>query len=206
MSKLLQRYGNFMWILAGLKNIMEEYELLGGKMKDNLGHESFLSDFLDKTYKLGRVEICYRSNIVITLDKLLGKTENEHIGLHHFIDDIKSQKISNFVSALYSDHQLLIKRIENNRDKLYAHTDIDHTEKLKYSSEDIELVYKTFDTHNDYLDNESLKIKEGSKMELTTQDKTLQRYSYKSLMLDFPEIKVLIKKIEEVMTSISKQI
>lgn len=205
MSKLLQRYGNFVWILAGLKNVMEEYELLGNEVKDEF-HKYTLSDFIDKKYKLGHVEVCYRTNIIITLDKLLGNSRNEHIGLHHFSNDIRDLVISNYISALYSDHQMLIKRIENNRDKLYAHTDIDHTDILKYSPEDIELIYKTFDTENLHLDEEALQIKQASKKELTTNDNSLRRYSYQSLILDFPEIKVLIKKIEEIIASISKHI
>jgi len=172
-------WGNFWQIVDLSKKLLTDFEKLSSEK--------------ELARKLTQIETAYIDSIIVHVAKIFSNSKNEPFRLGQFKaicrDEIKSE-----LEAVEKTYKDIIGKIVTNRNKLIAHLD--------------ERFYELFFLENEIQRMEQAMAK-GMRMTLQeakgvyasmprTTDKSKERYSVGDFQEDFPAIKKMVEKLDEI--------
>ncbi len=146
----------------------------------------YTDEITSEKYRLIKGAYCF--SIIITLGKILSKSRNESFSLKCISK--KFPQFSERIDLLFRNHSMLIEKIRNNRDKIFAHTDKDFSE-MGFSKLYVEKLKQRHDI--DFI-------------ELLAKNKDDERYTASDLYNDIPEIMTVLNVVENIINESRKLI
>lgn len=172
-------WGSFWQIVDLSKKLVADYEQL-------LLHE-------EVSEKLRYIHIAYIDSIIVHTAKIFSTSSNEPFRLGIF-KTICRDEIKKELEDIENTYKSIIGKIVTNRNKLVAHLDKDFYE-LCYSGNEIERMERVMAKRL------GMSLQEAKHVYASmprTIDKSKERYSVKDFHEDFPAIKEMIEKLEEI--------
>lgn len=172
-------WGCFWQIIDQSKKLIEDYE------------QVLLHDELCK--KLPHIHTAYIDSLIVHVAKIFSKSSNEPFRLGEF-KTICRNEIKKELENIENTHKDTIGKIITNRNQLIAHLDENFYE-LCFSKNEI---IKMEQSMAKFMDMELQEAKAVYASMPRTEDKSKERYSILDFREDFPEIKDIIKKLDEI--------
>lgn len=178
-----QIWGNFWQIMDVSKNYLTDYESLIF-MKNN-------NELSQLSKRLPHVENALIDALIIHIAKIFSDSPNESFRLGRF-KEICQDELKKEIEKIETNYAGTIAKIVTNRNKLIAHLDKKFFE-LCFSEKEKERMQQDWDK------NPSLK--DGSYIFAsmpTASDKGCERYSARDFRDDFPQIKEMLEKLNDI--------
>ncbi len=172
-------WGNFWQIFHLSKMLISDYENIPTKQ--------------ELLKNLPQIETAYIDSIIVHVAKIFTRSDNEPFSLAKF-KTLCRDEIRKEIEGVEGEYKDIIGKIITNRNRLIAHLDKTFYE-LYFSKSEIERMEQAMSTGMGMSLNDAKSIYASMPR---TADKSKERYSFGDFREDFPRIKAMIDKLEDI--------